>query len=446
MNPFRNILSRVLGVGIMVHGLQMSAATPSEPPPATPALVRVSAVWNNPGIALIGLPALRGSQVQFAADEAVYEGPLSGVRPVVKSSTYIPDTVDMFTFFEKDHERLNYDLIGGDDLTFVGRGPRGDIGIYRVVTNRVVRSWIRPGVVVAPLEKLERLRYPHCQGGRLVFVGTSTSGRRGVYRANSEGAVEVVADTTINAPGTENRFRDFSYARVQPDGTVLFTGYSESGSGIYIARPGQSPARLVDRESTEPRSGRKYAGALLVGAEEGWAYFTSFGTTLSIGRARLDGSTVETLVADDLVPSAYTERIGAINYASVDHGRVLFEAATHAADFDVYLWEAGKIRAVVKHGDSLEGGKVTSVRIGLQALSGNRFTCLIDTGRPEDPTTFQRAVYVGDLSPGAGTHLSLLPSKAVQSGGILPWLKLGRSPMPVFAREPSAPEPPPTRP
>ncbi|HAM71353.1 MAG TPA: hypothetical protein DCM86_06895 [Verrucomicrobiales bacterium] len=447
MKPLDTLLQAL--VAALALAAQPLAAAPASGDPSFPtavSLVRVSPQWNDPAVALVGLPAIRSGVIRFAADEVLYEGTAPAVRPLVKSSTYLPDSVDTFTFFEKDHERLNYDLIAGEELLFVGRDPRGNQGIFHCSSNKLIHAWVPAGAQVpGALERFAKVRYPHGIAGRVAFVGYTAEGRRGVYRASSEGVLERVADTQVTAPGTEVRFTDFSYARLLRDGTVVFTGYSEAGSGIYVAREGQGLVRLIDRQTVEPRTKRNYAGVLLVGVEDRWAYFTSFGATLSIGRIQLDGSTLETLVADDAIPSLYPERIGAINYASVDHERVLFEAATHGTDFDIFLWEAGKVRPVVRHGDLLEGGKVCGLRVGLQGLSGSRFACLLDI-RKGEAAPVQRAVYMGDLSPAAAQSVGAVAPKASQSRDLIPWLKLGRSPVSVFAREPSQPEGSPSKP
>ncbi len=407
----------------------------AEEPRSVVPLVRISQWWANPAVAAIGLPALQGDSVRFATEDAIYEGSIPSVRATVKASSFLPDSVDTWSHFQNDQDRLNYDLPGGEDLVFVGKNARHEMGIYRASANRIVRTWVRSSIPIPEGSgRFQRLCYPQATGDSLVFIGYGENGQKGVYRAIKQ-TVDRMADTKTRAPGTEQPFTEFTYARVLEDGSVVFTGYTESGSGVYLAKSGQPLRSLLDRRSLEPRTRRPYAGALLVGVEDSWVYFTSFGGSLSIGRVRTDGSSIETVVNEETPLSGQTEKLGAINYVSVHQGRILFEAATHGTEFDLYLWEQGQVHALLRHGQRLEDGTVIGVRCGLEGLSTSHFTCLVDIDTGER-NPLKRAVYLGRLptTSGTGSILGAAPAAKTPVPGTAQF-KLGRSPMNVAARE-----------
>lgn len=393
-------------------------------------LIRVSPSWPSPAVGAIGLPSLSGGMVRFATEESLYEGPPLAVRPALRTSTWVPERTDPYAYFQKDGDRLNYDLSAGDrGVTFVGRSRRGELGIYSLTTNRQERAWVRStNQIPGGTGVFTRLQYPSTRGEYTVFVGSGEKGQKGVYLASKSG-IQAIADVTTNAPGSDHPFHDFSYVRTTSDGTVFFTGYSSNGSGIFRSRQGELTP-LITRQTIEPRTKKPYSGALLIGQEDDWVYFTSFGGSLSIGRVRTDGSSLETLVNDaNLIPGS-REMLGAINYASVDRERIVFEAATQGQEFNLYLWEKGAVRTLVRHGDPMLGGKITLVRSGLQALEGNRFACLVDI-QNEGEDTFDRAVYVGELTPGSMSQAITIAKKSEEKS----WFRLGFGPIPVFARQ-----------
>lgn len=428
------LLAGALGLWILLPGAAAQAATEAgvAPDTATPPvqLIRISPVWQSAPVGAIGLPSLTGGVVRYATEDALFEGPPLAVRAAIRTSTWIPERTDAYSFFERDLDRLNYDLMGSDrGMTFVGRSRKGDVGIYSIQTNKQERAWVRAHTAIPEgTGNFERFQFPFTQGDAAVFIGHGENGQKGVYRATKAG-VERVADASTLVPGREMSFRDFSYARILSNGAVVFTGYSVAGSGLYKYQAGEL-STLVDRRTTEPTTRQPYAGALLVGAEDGWVYFTSFGGTLSIGRVRDDGSSVETLVRDTTQLPDLNAKVGAINYASIQQGRVLFEAAAKGNEFNLYLWDKGSVRPLVQRGADLAGGKIVAVRSGLQALQGNRFVCLADV-QGEDPGSFQRAVYLGELTPGGATIVNAIATKTEERS----WFRLGFGPIPVFARE-----------
>ena len=431
------ILQRIVRFTVCVTSLiSVSTETPADA--ATPdqrlepaPLRLVSQSWKTPAPGAIGLPTLQAGVVRFATEEAIYEGHTIRVRPSIWAASWVPGTGESFSHFERDRDRLNYDLQAeAKGVVFVGRNRRGEVGVFQYSTNRTERIWVKTSTPIPQASGLfERVQYPMGLGDHITFIGSGAGNLKGVYRASTN-RVERIADTTMTAPETTNSFHDFSYARVTEDGTVVFTGYSTSGSGLYVQRQGEL-RRLIDGAVIEPKSGKAYSGVLLVGLEDQWAYFTSFGGTLSIGRVRLDGSSIETLINDQTPLPGESSNLGSVNYASVDNGRILFEAASEGVDFNLFLWDQGSVRSLVRRGDRLEEGRILSVRSGLQALSGSHFVCLVDVYK-EQRESFERGVYVGDLSSTAMTSLVKAKHEPKRPG----WFKLGSAPIEVFAREP----------
>ena len=428
----RNRLATLLTLAVMAGMIPQgqTAELPKSAPTPPIQLIRVSPTWQSPLVGAIGLPSLSGGLVRFATEEALYEGAPMAVRPFLKTSTWVPERTDPYAFFQKDTDRLNYDLNANErGMTFVGRSRRGELGIYSISTNRQERAWVR-GTNQIPEGNgvFERLQYPVTQGEFTVFIGSGKEGQKGVYRATRSGIVRI-ADTSTNTQGNAAPFHDFSYARVSQDGTVYFTGYSTNGSALYRSRSGELTT-LLDRKAIEPRTKKPYSGALLAGVEGDWVYFTSFGGSLSIGRVKIDGSSIETLVNDATLIPGSRAMIGAINYATVNQERILFEAATQGQEFSLYLYEKGAVRPLVRHGEELMGGKITLVRTGLQSLEGNRFVCLVDL-QNDGEETFERAVYLGELTPGSLAIANSIAKKSDDRS----WFRLGFGPIPVFARE-----------
>lgn len=403
-----------------------------EPGKGSIPLLQISPSWKNPATATIGLPSLFNGVVRFATDDAIYEGPPQFVRPSIRSGMWIPDGNETYTFFQRDEDRLNYDLLADTEgMPFVGRTREGKLGIYHTTPSRVERSMVKPQTPIPGGNgSFTRFRFPSAVGEVLAFIGYGVDNFKGVYRAD-RGSLVKVADVNTVAPGTEQRFHDFSYARVTPNGGVAFTGISTEGSGIYYWQNGELKP-WVNKSVREPVSSAPYAGALLIGMENGWAYFTSFGPTLSIGRIQMEGGSIETLVSERDFSLQQGESLGAINYASVDHSKILFEAATHGAEFNLYLWEQGRVRALVRRGDEIDGKKIVSVRSGLQSLSGNRFVCLVDL-QGKDSQEFARGVFLGELNPNKDKDIAVA-QKSQAERGVSGWFKLGRAPIPVFAR------------
>ncbi len=122
--------------------------------------------------------------------------------------------------------------------------------------------------------------------------------------------------------------------------------------------------------------------------------------------------------------------IGAINYATVNQERILFEAATQGQEFSLYLYEKGAVRPLVRYGEELMGSKITLVRSGPQSLEDNRFACLVDL-QNDGEETFERAVYLGELTPGSLAIANSIAKKSDDRS----WFRLGFGPTPVFARE-----------
>mgnify|MGYP000852620475 CR=1 FL=1 len=398
-------------------------------------LARVSAPWRNPATASLGLPSLRNGITRFATDGSIYEGPPQDVKPAIRSGDWIPEANETFVYFQRDSDRLNYDLRSDDaGMVFVGKNRKSEFGIYRTSLGRLSKPWVKPAQAIPHgVGNFGRLQYPASRGDVVVFLGYGSDEQKGVYRADKN-VIQRIADRTTPMPGTGEPFHDFSYASVAQDGSVVFTGYSKAGSGIFISRNGEIKT-LIDRTVREPRSSQPYAGALLAAVEEPWVYFTSFGGTLSIGRVRLDGSSVETLVHEGSFSDEQGRPLGAINYASVEGERVLFEGAFEGTAFNLFLWEKGSVRRLLQRGDSLDGGIVVGARSGLQSISGDQFVCQVDLQKPGE-TGFIRAVYTGRLS-GAAPVPSIAKSSPRSPEGAANWLKLGQGAQPVFAREPT---------
>lgn len=415
--------------------LPLNPSVNAEDRPSAPAFVltRVSPPWKNPGVASLGLPSLRNGIARFAIDAAIYEGPVQEVRATLRSGEWNPDANETFIYFQRDNDRLNYDLQADDaGMVFVGKNRKGEYSIYRTALGKLGRAWVKPSQPIPHgVGSFERIQYPSARGDVVVFLGTGPNGQKGVYRADKT-TIQRVADTSMTMPGSSEKFYDFSYAAATKDGATVFTGYSKAGSGVFRFQEGKLQA-LVDKTKQQPHTSQFYAGALLAAVEEPWVYFTSFGGTLSIGRVQLDGSALETLVDEKSFADEQGRPIGAINYASVDHGRILFEAAMEGTEFNLFLYDRGSVKRLVRRGEALDGGIIVGVRSGLQSLYGEEFICQIDLQQP-GVAGFERSIYAGRLSGLPPVH-SIAKVEPKISETPLGWFKLGQAPKPVFARE-----------
>jgi hypothetical protein len=437
-------LIRIAGHSLTAAALALTLVSPllvptlrsaegTEPTSKTVPLARVSPPTRNPATASLGLPSLRNGVARFATDGAIYEGTPHEVKPTIRSGDWIPEANETFVYFQRDSDRLNYDLRSDDaGMVFVGKNRKAEFSLYRTSLGRLSKAWVKAGQAIPHgIGNFNRLQYPVSRDDVVVFIGYGSDNQKGVYRADKN-LIQRVADRTTAMPGTSVPFHDFSYACVAQDGSVVFTGYSQSGSGIYRSVNGEIKP-LIDRTLREPKSSQPYAGALLAAVEDPWVYFTSFGTTLSIGRVRLDGSSVETLVNEASFSDEQGRALGAINYASVEGGRVLFEGAMEGTEFNLFLWEKGAVRRLVRRGDPLDGGVIVGVRSGLQSISGDQFICQVDLQKAGEPG-FVRAVYSGRVS-GAAPLPTIARTAPRISESPAGWLKLGQGANPVFARE-----------
>jgi len=161
-------------------------------------------------------------------------------------------------------------------------------------------------------------------GGYSAFYGDSSddTGRRsGIYLANSNDQVTVVADNNTLIPGSSAKFSDFFDQDLAADGPdVAFQGYDPTGLGGVYRRVSGS-LQLVAR-SLQPAPG---------------------GGTFSI---------------NGVVP------------LSLDAGHIALEAPFTASRYGIFTDMGGPLRRIIATGDTVDGKVISELRMNDDALQG----------------------------------------------------------------------------
>jgi hypothetical protein len=203
-------------------------------------------------------PSLSGDALAFA--RADYSGPapvqdalylFRGARlsTIVDTSTPIPEGTGTFSDFEAFQ-------LDNDELAFIGRGagPAGQMGVYRTRQGALERvadlSMIAPGTA----ERFSVFWNIAFSQDDVVFsagYGPPSSGLNdyagGLYRSRN-GMLEVLTDSSRPSPSGYGNFAAFGQASISAGG-VAFVGYGpnpEPHVGIYYLDPGGDLTTIAD--------------------------------------------------------------------------------------------------------------------------------------------------------------------------------------------------------
>lgn len=195
---------------------------------------------------------------------------------VADTSTSLPGggTVSSFDSPTFDGSNLAFTgaLAGGSSRALFMAGPRG---IERFVTTGST-SIPNAGVV------FNRFETPVIDNGRIVFVGGGSNAggtvtREGLYLLEPHyNDVQVVADTSMIAPGTSQTFTEFEF-RGQPsvDGqNVAFSaGHTGSFGGVYLKTPANGIQTVANQSTPIPGRGTNFLFFSKVDTENGAVVF-----------------------------------------------------------------------------------------------------------------------------------------------------------------------------
>jgi hypothetical protein len=161
------------------------------------------------------------------------------------------------------------------------------------------------------------------RNGRVVYVA-SASGTIGVYvRDLTSGAESVIADTTMNMPGSSTFFNGFATPVIDEDGNVAFHGQGTGRVGFYRRLVAGAVEKIVDTHTEVPGTG----GSLFSFLPQGMI--------------------------------------------SIDDGAVVFSGIAGSQGWSIYRANDDGLSLVVKKGDVLENGTVNIAQVGRQALDGD---------------------------------------------------------------------------
>ncbi len=174
-------------------------------------------------------------------------------RKLVDTSTPIPDGVGNFsggTPFTPPSISLGTVLFGG-------MGSSGQLGIYKVIGGMLSVVADKNTPVPGGTGNFTDFRFSVVSifGGDVVFTGTDSANKVGIYRLPAGGVLEVVADTNTPVPGGPGNFTNFGFIRVETsDGNVAFTGFSSGKHGIYI-KIGAAVSLIASTDTIAPLGG-----------------------------------------------------------------------------------------------------------------------------------------------------------------------------------------------
>ena len=214
--------------------------------------------------------AIAGVGLALAVTPRFAVGATWSFAKVADTSTVLPGGGTVASFDEPTFDGINLafraTLTGGSTRAIFMAGPRG------------IEQFVTTGTTTIPGGgAFDRLGTPVIDDGNIAFVGGAST-REGLYllaRPGYSSGPQVVADTTMLAPGTAQNFTEFEN-RGQPsiDGSnVAFAaGFTGSSGGVYLKSAG-GLQRVADQSTQIPGRGTNFLFFDKVNTENGAVVF-----------------------------------------------------------------------------------------------------------------------------------------------------------------------------
>jgi hypothetical protein len=313
-----------------------------------------------------GPPSVSGSRVAFTAVDSagsagVYTWQGGVFHVVADATTSIPGSAETFTTFGPPS-------IVGQRVAFVGTGALRQQGVYEANAQGTL-SVVADGNTPIPGGTLNFRSFglhPSSSGGQVAFVG-SRGRQRGIY-VETGGALDVIADTNQPVPGTTENFISFGDPSAT-GGRVAFAGRGTTQQGLYIVS-GSHLSVVADTSTAIPGGSGTFAffgdpalsgGNLAVLGED---------SSFTPGIYRTRGRFLE-LVADTntLLPDG-SDVFSSFDDPAFSGDVVAFHGFSGSGE-GIYIREGGVLSKVIDTNDLLDGKTPVGFALFRDGLSGS---------------------------------------------------------------------------
>ncbi len=218
----------------------------------------------------------------------------------------------------------------------------------------------------------------------------------GLYRVN-DGALEVIADTTMAAPGFgENRFPNFFYGAVQAGGQIVFGTKIGTESALYRTTA-SGLTRIVTSTQDLPVVGTAAIQFQSLAFDGDTVFFVAAtaGLRQQVAlRVTAAGEVTRLLARDDVIPGT-ADMVRSIGSATAAGGSVYLTVNSGFAR-QVLEWRAGELRRIAGPGMAVNGGgTVQAIESSFLPAAGGR---VLLAGNLNLPTGVRKAVFAASAA------------------------------------------------
>ena len=229
----------------------------------------------------------------------------------------------------------------------------------------------------------------------------------GLYRVN-DGALEVIADTTMLAPGFgENTFPNIFYGAVQADGQIVFATKIGTESALYRTTA-DGLTRIVSSTQNLPVVGTaaiQFQSLAFDGDTVSFVASTAGLQQQVALRVNSAGEVARLLARGDGIPGT-TDTVRSFGSATAAGGSVYLTVLNPGFARQVLEWRAGELRRIAGPGMAVNGGgTVQTIQSGFLTVAGGR---VFLAGSLNLPTGVRQAVFAASA---AGIEPVLMATK-----------------------------------
>jgi hypothetical protein len=358
------------------------------------------------------LPSIDGNVVAFAGfsafssslQQGVYTGSGGPLSVVADRHTLSPNGIN-FVGFAQGFAVVP--SIQGNTVAF----HAGD-GIEGGVFMRTSTGFVPIATSIMPMPggggPFWTIRSPSLDNGLVAVVGYNQSlSQRGVY-AWHNGVLNVVANRSTPIPGGGGTFTDFTDCFLH-GGQIAFTAHGAGGyQGIFRAEANGTITRLYD--TTMPMPGQPGNFELISRPiiQNGSVVFRGANSIAGYGIFTDLSGTLEVVANQStMVPGSPGSVFGSFGYPAFDQGVIAFTASAVGGNTGVYSTHLGALGKVLAGGDLFDGRIVRYAIMGPQGLSGDSIALHVEF------TNNSYGIYRATIpAPGAGVFLGLLTGAA----------------------------------
>jgi hypothetical protein len=213
---------------------------------------------------------------------------------------------------------------------------------------------------------------PSIDAGDVAFIGSALGVGKGVYKRLSDGPIQVVADQSAIAPGTQESFTELWEPSIDM-GDVAFLAQSASVQGVY-SETGGVLRRVADTTTIAPGTQQTFVGLSAPSIEAGdVAFAAAFGMSPDFDSAvyvEMDG--VLEVVADTstIAPGTQETFTRFQTDPSMDSGNVAFAAETESVQ-GIYAEVDGVLQVVADTNTLVPGTQETFSSFGEPSIDGS---------------------------------------------------------------------------